>query len=373
MTEEVTRLITTTTELTELCRHIRDAGRVAVDTEFVWERTFYPELGIVQLAIDEERGWLLDIPALAGHLDELGAVLADPAVEKIIHDARQDLTILKKAAGGYPKNIFDTRLAAGFVGPSASLSLYDACRRFTGRTLDKGETRSNWLKRPLSPAQCRYALYDVFFLPEIRSRIMELARKLGRCEWIAEEMKIYDDPALYDEAPLGEVYGKVKGAARLQRQELAVLKELAAWRDREARRRNRPRRHIIPDDPLLNLAMSQPDSIEIIKKSCGLSPRAAQRYGAKLREIIRQGRRIPQNDYPPSLRKTHNRNLALRARRLLDFIQEFCSDKELDPALIANRQEIEKLLRAADPPACPIPLTRGWRLEFIGREILQRL
>ncbi len=366
-------LVTEEGELGKICIEIENAGRVAVDTEFVWERTFYPELGIVQLAIDEHRGWLLDIPALAGRLDKLGDLLADPETEKIIHDARQDLTILKKATGRNPKNIFDTRLAAGFVGPSASLSLFDACRRFTGRTLDKGETRSDWLKRPLSPAQCRYALYDVFFLPEIRNRIMEAAQKLGRSAWIAEEMKLYDDPALYDEAPLGEVYGKVKGAARLQRQELAVLKELAAWRDREAQRRNRPRRHIIPDDPLLNLAMSQPDSIEIIKKGCGLSPRAAQRYAAKLREIIRRGRRTPQSDYPPSLRKTHNRNLALRARRLLDFIRDFCSNKAIDPALIANRQEIEKLLSAPDPAACPIPLTRGWRLEFIGREILQRL
>jgi ribonuclease D len=366
-------LITTTAELEKICSEIRAAGRVAVDTEFVWERTFYPELGIVQLATDAEHGWLLDIPALAGKLEPLGRIIADPGVEKIIHDARQDLTILKTATGAYPAKVFDTRLAAGFIGPSASLSLADTCRKFLGRTLDKGETRSNWLKRPLSPDQCRYALYDVIFLPEIRDLIMARAAELGRAEWLKEEMKLYDNPRLYDDPPLADIYTKVKGAARLKPRELAVLRELAAWRDAEARRRNRPRRHIIPDDPLINLALTQPEKIELIKRGCGLSPRAAQRYGNQLRELIVRARRNPAANLPASLRRTHNRNLALRARKLLDFIRDFCADREIDPALIANRQEIEKLLSAPDPKTCPIPLTRGWRLSFIGHEILQRL
>ena len=366
-------LITTSTELEVIGSEIRAAGRVAVDTEFVWERTFYPELGIVQLATDEEHGWLLDIPALAGKLEPLGRILADPGIEKIIHDARQDLTILKNATGAYPANIFDTRLAAGFIGPSASLSLADSCRKFLGRTLDKGETRSNWLKRPLSPEQCRYALYDVIFLPQIRDLIAARATELGRQEWLEEEMKLYNDPKLYDDPPLNEIYTKVKGASRLEPRELAVLRELAAWRDAEARRRNRPRRHIIPDDPLINLALNQPEKIEIIKRGCGLSPRAAQRYGSKLRELILEARKTPTGDLPASRRRNHNRNLALRARRLLDFIRDFCADQEIDPALIANRQEIEKLLTASDPTACSIPLTRGWRRAFIGREISERL
>ncbi len=366
-------LVSTPGELERVCGEISRAGRVAVDTEFVWERTFYPELGIVQLAIDEKRGWLLDIPALAGRLEPLGAVISDPGIEKILHDARQDLTIVRQAAGGAPRKIFDTRLAAGFVGHSASLSLYEACRRFVGRTLDKGQTRSDWLRRPLTPSQCRYAINDVLFLPAIRERIVMLAEELGRVRWLREEMEIYDDPGLYAEAPLAEVYSKVKGAGRLGRRELAVLRELAAWRDREARRRNRPRRHIIPDDPLLNLAVSQPEDIELIRRGCGLSPRAARRYAGRLREIINRARRIPAADYPPSLRRSQNRNRALRARRLLDYIADFCADKKLDPALVASRHDIEKLLQAADPTVCPIPLTRGWRLEFIGREVLARV
>jgi len=152
-----------------------------------------------------------------------------------------------------------------------------------------------------------------------------------------------------------------------------VLRELAAWRELEARRRNRPRRHIIPDDPLINLALAQPERAELIKRGCGLSPRAGQRYAGQLREVIVKARKTPAADLPAVLRRSHNRNLALRARKLLDFISDFCQGKDLDPGLLANRQEIEKLLEASDPGRCPIPLLKGWRYEFIGREIVDRI
>ncbi len=346
---------------------------MAVDTEFVWERTFYPELGLVQLAIDQERAWLLDMPALKGKLEPLGQLLADPEIEKIIHDAKQDLTILRIATGYYPKNVFDTRLAAGFIGSSSSLSLLDACRKFTGEVLSKEETRSNWLQRPLSLKQYQYALNDVIFLPTVRDEIMLRAKALGRREWISEEMRLYDDPQIYDDPPVNQVYSKVKGANRLKRGELAILRELAAWREKEARRRNRPRRHIVPDEPLTTMATGRPTNIDTIKRNCGLSPRAAQRYGQQLLTAVKEGLQVAPADYPASRQKPRGQNLAAHSRKILDFIAELCHNDDLDPALLANRLEIEKLVQTDDPTICDIPLIQGWRYEYAGEKVVQKI
>ena len=362
-------LIDSQKALQEVCTKIVKAGRVAVDTEFVWERTFYPELGIVQLGIDQESAWLLDMPALKGKLEALGRILADPEIEKIVHDAKQDLTILRIATGYYPKNIFDTRLAAGFVGPSSIMSLLNACREFAGQPLDKNETRSNWLQRPLSSKQYQYALNDVLFLPTVRDEIISRAEGLGRREWISEEMKLYDDQQTYNDPPVNEVYSKVKGSSRLTRNELAILRELAAWREKEARRRNRPRRHIIPDEPLTTMATGQPTNIDTLKRNCGLSPRAAQRYGQQLLTAVRKGLQVAPADYPASLQKPRGQNSAAQSRKILDFIKDLCLNNSLDPALLANRQDIEKLVLSNNPTMCDIPLMQGWRYEYAGNKL----
>jgi ribonuclease D len=366
-------LIDSSKALQEVCTKISEAGRVAIDTEFVWERTFYPALGIVQLGIDQKRAWLLDIPALNGKLEPLGLLLADPEIEKIFHDAKQDLTILRIATGYYPKNIFDTRLAAGFVGLSSNLSLVNACREFTGEIIKKDETRSNWLQRPLSSKQFQYALNDVLFLPTVRDKIMLKAEELSRQAWISEEMKIYDDPQIYEDAPINEVYSKVKGSGRLKRDELAILRELAAWREKEARRRDRPRRHIIADEPLITLSTNKPSHIDTLKRNCGLSPRAAQRYGQPLLKTVKEGLQVTPADYPASLQKPRNQNLAAHSRKLLDFITDLCDDNSLDPALLANRKDIEKLILNDDPKTCNIPLMQGWRYAYAGEKIVREI
>ncbi len=371
--QERNKLIDSAETLHDICAKIIRAGRVAVDTEFVWERTFYPELGIVQIGIDQKNAWLLDIPALNGKLEPLGLILANPDIEKIFHDAKQDLTILRIATGYYPKNVFDTRLASGFVGPSSSLSLLDACREFAGEILSKDETRSNWLQRPLSPKQHQYALRDVLFLPTIRDEIISRAKTLGRDKWISEEMKLYDDPLLYNDPPVNEVYSKVKGSSRLLRSELAVLRELASWREKEARRRNRPRRHIVPDAPLTTLATQQPTLIDPLRQNCGLSPRAAQRYGEQLLKEVKKGVQVAPTDYPASRQKPRSQNLASQSRKILDFITALCTNNALDPSLLANRKDVEKLIQINGVKPCNIPLMQGWRYQYAGQKISQEI
>ncbi len=365
------QLLDSAAELEHICSEIATHGRVAVDTEFVWERTFYPNLGIVQLALNEKEAWLLDMPALKGKLAPLGEVLANPKIEKIIHDAKQDLTILRQATGFYPRNIFDTRLAAGFIGPSATLSLLDTCSLFAGLTLNKGETRSDWLKRPLTENQLQYALADVLFLPLIRDQIMDQAKTLGRSEWIKTEMQLYDNPTLYDDPDTEQVYTKVKGISRLNRQELAIICQLAAWRERKARSRNRPRRHIIPDEVLINIAQNAPQDIGCLKEKCGLSPRAGQRYGEQLLQAVDKGLKTPESDYPAANKRSRNPKTVEKSRKLLDKITTIGKTLNLDPALIATRKDIERVLANTDPKVLKnMPLMQNWRFDLV-REVIE--
>jgi len=363
------RLLNAAAELEQICAQITTHGRVAVDTEFIWERTFYPNLGIVQLALNETEAWLLDMPALQGKLEPLGEVLANPKIEKIIHDAKQDLTILRQATGFYPKNIFDTRLAAGFIGPSATLSLLDTCSLFAGLTLNKGETRSDWLKRPLSEKQLQYALADVLYLPLIRDNIMNQAEILGRCEWIKTEMQLYDSPALYNDPDDKQAFSKVKGTSRLNRPELAILFQLAVWREKKARSSNRPRRHIIPDEALIKIAQNAPRDNACLKDKCGLSPRAGQRYGKQLLQAVAEGLKTPESDYPAASKRTRTK-MAEKSRTILDKITEIGKTLNLDPALIATRKDIEKVLTTTDPKVRnSSPLMQGWRSDLLKKII----
>ncbi|HDS16679.1 MAG TPA: ribonuclease D [Proteobacteria bacterium] len=365
-----TRLIEIPEELEEICDRIRRHGRVAIDTEFFWERTFYPQLGLVQLALHEKQAWLIDIPALNNRLAPLGRILADPTIEKIIHDARQDLTILKNQTGSYPRNIFDTRLACGFIGPSANYSLFELCRTFADRNLSKEETRSNWLQRPLNPEQCQYALEDVIFLPRIRTAIKQKAELLERWAWIDEEMKLYDRPELYDDPPFDQVFTKVKGCRRLSGKELALLRELAAWREKEARRRDLPRRHVLSDEMLVNLAIRQPQTLASLKNNCDLPARSGQRHGQALLEAIKKGLQTPAELWPQPANERQKKTARAPYRKISDFILELGREHNLDPGLLANRQQIEDLIetRGSDPKRHP--LLQGWRHEFAGRRII---
>ena len=223
-------MISSTPALQDCLQHARTHGAVAIDTEFVWDETYYPGLGLVQLGISPDAAWLIDAPALADPAP-VGALLADPGIIKVLHDARQDLCILKDWSGGAPRTIFDTRLAAGFCGYSSQLSLQALLREVLGVELEKSETRTNWLRRPLSARQIAYALDDVRHMLELRDRLLALAGEAGTLAWLKEEMQGLDDPALYQARPPAETWARVKDAGRLNAQGLAVLCELAALRE----------------------------------------------------------------------------------------------------------------------------------------------
>ena len=226
--------------LREFCQTAARQGRLAIDTEFVWTRTYYPELGLVQLSWDQEHSALVDALAISDP-SPLREVIADPSVVKILHEAASDLPILRRWCGVMPVRVFDTRIGAGFCGLTTSVSLSGLLDSQLGVTLAKTETRTNWLQRPLSPTQLQYAAEDEAWLPLMHETLHEKIEKLGNLDWFKEEMSACEQEDYYAEPDPRESWRRVSGMGALSGVALAVLRELAAWRESTARRLNKAR------------------------------------------------------------------------------------------------------------------------------------
>lgn len=348
------------------------AGRsvIALDTEFFWERTFYPILGVVQAAFSRTECFLIDAVALKD-LSALGLILVDPRRVKVLHDAEQDLTIIARAARAFPKNIFDTRRMASFVALSCSLSLSDLLRELLGVELAKTQTRTNWLRRPLSAKQIAYAEDDVRYLPAMREEILRRARALGREAWIESEQREYDNQALYEEKSPHDYFRRLKSGKRLSARQLAVLREVCTWRECEARRQDRPRGHIVPDGILSALALKSPRSLRELSNLQGLGQEEIRRYGSALLQAIENANALPEANCPtPRIRPRDPEEMNRRVDALLTAIREKCTDLNIDPQLVGSRPDVTALLHAG-PEAEPAShrLLRGWRFDLFQEEL----
>lgn len=348
-------LITTVDQLQEILAAIREAGSVAVDTEFVWQRTYHPCLGIVQLALPGGQVHLIDAVALP-RLDGLGAILAHPDIELILHDALQDLQILSRHTGARPRNVFDTRRAAGFAGQQSTISLINLLRTMLTIEITKDETRSDWLQRPLSETQAEYARADVLYLHELTATLKTAAADRGNTDALVEEMRRYDDPAQYATTTVDNLYSRIR-TARMPHETRAVLYTLLRWREDEAMARDRPRGHIIKDADLMQIAItlggSQPAHTPLPK-----------RYAAEIHEAVRQAQTLTPESLPPSecnMRLPADTKKQIEERR--KQIEKHAVSAQIDPALVANKTEVTALVLhelGLGPPPAP-HLTYGWR------------
>lgn len=361
-------------DLHALVRRAQETGFVALDTEFVWERTYYPRLGVIQLGFSEDACFLIDALAI-DDLTPLAPLLSDPNVVKILHDPQQDLTILRRATGATPCNIFDTRRASGFVGLSATLSLGVLAQKLLGISLPKTATRTNWLQRPLSEQQTAYALDDVRYLPTAYKALQDEAEKRGRAAWLQEEQQRYNTPGLYEDADPYAQYGRISGTKGFSPQQRAVLRELAAWREEEAQHQDRPRGHILADKALANLARHLPQTQSALWPIRDLNEKSIRRYGHDLLDVIEDGLATPKEDWP-SMPASQPPDESLNARVQLaqSFLIGHSLAADIDPALVASRSEVRALV--ADTPGASSeshPLLRGWRRAFAGEALLSLL
>ncbi len=353
----------------------REAGAVGIDTEFVWERTFYPTLGIVQIGYPDEHCELIDAPQVRDW-SPLAELLADPGTVKILHDAQQDLSILHRACGAFPRNVFDTQRASGFVGLVSTISLSELLKTLLKIRLPKTETRSNWLARPLSESQAKYAEDDVRHSTQLREILLERADDLGRRLWMDEEMAMYEDRALYEEVDPGTVMPRVRGSGSLDGRQRSILRALGAWREEQARQANLPRNFVLSDEAIISIVKKVPESASALKPMKGLSERGLKRNRARLWEAIQRGLNgdLPRLANARAADAEPDEGYEARVDLALAFVKGVCLANKIDPALVGNRAEISALvLGAADASPERHRLLRGWRGEFLGRNLLALL
>ncbi|MDX9867219.1 MAG: HRDC domain-containing protein [Kiritimatiellia bacterium] len=360
-------LITTAAGLAALNTRLLCAEAVALDTEFFWERTFYPVLGLVQLATPDGC-WLADVVRL-GDLSALAPLIASPSVTKVLHDAPQDLAILARATGAVPRSVFDTRLAAGFAGLSATLSLQALLQAVLGVAIAKGETRSDWLRRPLSDNQIRYAAEDVLHLIPLRAALLERCAGKRARGWLDQELARLDDPSRYGERPPEEMFRRVKGAARLNPRQLALLREVADWREREARRRDWPRSHVLPDPVMVSVALQGPSDARALAAVPDFPSRMPVELAGQVLAAVERGKALPESACPEPSGRNPAAARALKAPtdRLLAHLRAACEKEGIDPGWVASRGEAESLVQSfARGDASAHPFLRDWRQTLLA-------
>ncbi len=344
------------------------AAAIAVDTEFMRTDTFYPILGLVQLC-DGNNTWLAD-PLSIGDLSSLSALLTNPSVIKVFHSCSEDLEVLHRVLGVVPSPLFDTQVAASFTGHGFSRGYAALVSAVLGVTLDKHETRSDWLQRPLSDSQCRYAAEDVHFLLQVYEQLNARLQSSGRLSWLKEEMQALVAEACQPSCP-DAYYPRIKGAWRLGRKGLAILRELAGWREIEARRRDKPRNRVIPDRVLLELAQNLPDNRQQLSGVQDLHPGMQRRYGDKLLELVAAGQHLADRDCPDPLPAP----LPREARKMLDQCRDVVKDRaeqlDMAPEILARKKDLESLVRTIMAGSVQLPpaLSSGWRHQQIGRDL----
>jgi ribonuclease D len=359
-------LISTTGNLAALCARLRGETFVTVDTEFMRERTYWPELCVVQLGGTDE---VAVVDAMAPGLDlaPLGELLADQAVMKVFHAARQDIEIFVLRYGDVPRPLFDTQVAAMVAGFGDQVGYDSLVASLTGGQIDKAHRFSDWAARPLSPAQIAYAAADVTHLRRVYEKLTARLEKDGRLEWVGEEMALLADPATYRPDP--ELMWERLRPRTGNRRMLAVLRAIAAWREREAQRSNIPRQRMLKDEALLEIAATAPDSPEALARARGVSDGFARgKTGASLLAAIAEARALPDSELPeaPASRDGPRPSPAL-VSLLKVLLASKCEQHNVAAKLVANSEDIDRLALEDAPD---LPALHGWRGEVFGADAL---
>jgi ribonuclease D len=360
-------LITTTDELAAACQRLARSPFVTVDTEFLRESTFWPILCVVQLASDDEA---LAIDALADGLEvePLLGLMADEGVVKVFHAGRQDLEIFWKLAGVLPTPVFDTQVAAMVCGYGEQVSYSELAHSVCKVTIDKSSRFTDWARRPLAEAQIEYAIGDVTHLRAVYKTLLKRVAAAGRQAWLEDEMKTLTSSATYEQHP-ERAWERFRGKARKPR-DLAVLMELAAWRESEAQARDVPRARVLKDDVLIELSLAAPRSVEALGNLRAF-PRGMERSraGGEILAAIERGLARDPKTLPKIERERRNgANAGATVELLKVLLRQVSEESGVAGKLIATVDDLEAI--AASDKA-EVPALSGWRRKLFGDRALE--
>jgi len=357
-------VVTTSPALAELGAHLETLAAVGLDTEFLRERTYRAELCLVQVSAGSDASCI--DPLALNDLGDLARVLTAPGIVKVMHASRQDLEVLLPVTG-LVRPVFDTQIAAALTGLPAQVGYAELVRRLTGNELPKTHTRTDWSRRPLSPEQIEYALDDVRYLLPLKSLLEEQLQKLGRSLWLAEELAALDDARSFTTEP-EQAWQRVKGLRGLDDQRQRLAQELAAWRERRAIERNRPRGWILDDSALREIVIQVPRSVQALSSIEEVPAGVVKHCGDELLACI-QAADIPDPPPPIQGRLRPDPLKAALVKKLGTLNQAVAADLGLSPEILATRRDLEQLVDGKRDVA----VLKGWRRGIIGDRMLAAL
>ena len=356
--------------IAEVAERARETGVLGIDTEFMSEGRYRPLLCLIQLAVpngDGSRVELVD-PFDSPAVEPLAEILADPEVEVVMHAARQDVAILRRALGTEIRGLFDTQLAAGFAGLSASLGYGVLLDQLLGVKLKKGEGFTKWDRRPLTQQQIRYARDDVAHLIQLADAIKKRLAKNGRLEWVREECRPLEDAS--DERDARDVWRRLPRVNQLGGDARAVAREVAAWRETIAQKEDKPPSTIVADQVVVAIARTAPRSVDKLRDIRGLYPKTIKRWGDEILEAVRRGAKA---DPPP---KEASSGFATSADSpVIALCEALVRARALEAGLayelIASRADLTRVVVAArlGRPEPEVRTLQGWRRELVGEEL----
>lgn len=359
--------ITTERGLADYCDSIASAKAIAFDTEFVSEDSYRPDLCLVQVAAAGKLA-VIDTKAVE-NIDLFWNLLAAEGHETIVHAGREEFRFCARAVGKRPARLFDVQLAAALIGLEYPAAYGTLISKLLGERLGKGETRTDWRKRPLSEGQLEYALQDVLYLEPLRDLIAGKLDKLGRLSWLADETADWQRDLEAFEA--AERWNRVSGISGMSARSLAIVREIWRWREQEAERRDRNPKRILRDDLLVELAKRQTSDVKRIRSVRGMERGDLQRHLQELADCVEKAMEIPDDALPRSARGDSGPHLTLLGQFLATALGSICRSANVAPSLVGTAQDVRELIYyqlelgsagSGPPPA----LATGWRAEVVG-------
>lgn len=355
--------IDTEEALAAFCDAIKDADWIALDTEFIREKTYYPKLCLIQIGVPD-RAACID-PLAIQSLDPVYDLLMDTSIDKVLHACSQDLEIFVHQKGQVPGPIFDTQLAAPLLGLAEQIGYGNAVKELLGVQLEKTQSRTDWSKRPLSEAQLEYAADDVRYLAKMYPMIRKQLDELGRLEWLEAEFEPYGKLDRYQQPP-EDAWRRIRGLEKLKAGALSVVQKLAAWREIRAKERDLPRNWILKDDVIIDIARLAPGKKADLENIRGMQAKTIERYGQLLLGMVQQAL---QEKPVPLAKRSRGVKASVQEDALTDILQahlRLLSDaQDINSAAVASRKDLLALVRDEESP-----LLKGWRRKLAGEELL---
>jgi ribonuclease D len=360
-------LIETPAALTALCEELQTQDCIAVDTEFARDRTYFPHLGLIQIAGDSHIACI--DPLAFDARPQLSELLFNDSITKVFHSCLQDLEVLELAFGDIPCPLFDTQLATALMNEDHQISYARLVEQELEIKLPKSETRTDWLKRPLTKAQLEYAADDVRYLLALYRQQLDELDALNRLAWMREECDRLCAKVFNDQAELSRCWTRIKGKERLQGIELAVLQEIASWREQQAIARDRPRRRILPDDLAIEIATIQPRNSSQLARIGRIGKLLGMSAIDSLAEAICSAYDKPESEWPAIRRRQLTQDQSAALTRVLGLLREKAAGLGISQGMLCNRRDAERLVLGRRN----LQVLNGWRSEFIGNELLAML